>query len=70
MKLKITLDRPQGQADLVLTAAADATVGDVATALAIRDPDGRRARAPRHGAAAGEPSRQRRPGGASPAPSP
>jgi S-DNA-T family DNA segregation ATPase FtsK/SpoIIIE len=42
VKLKITLDRPQGPADLVLTAAADATVGDVATALVTRDPDGRR----------------------------
>jgi S-DNA-T family DNA segregation ATPase FtsK/SpoIIIE len=41
VKLKITLDRPQGATDLVLTAAADATVGDVATALATRDPDGR-----------------------------
>jgi S-DNA-T family DNA segregation ATPase FtsK/SpoIIIE len=38
MKIKITLDRAQGQADLVLTAAADATIGDVATALAGRDP--------------------------------
>ena len=41
MKFKITLDRPQGATDLALTAAADATVGDVATALATRDPDGR-----------------------------
>lgn len=41
MKFKVTLDRPQGAADLVLTAAADATVGDVATALATRDPDSR-----------------------------
>jgi DNA segregation ATPase FtsK/SpoIIIE, S-DNA-T family len=40
VKFKITLDRPQGAIDLVLTAAADATVGDVATALATRDPDG------------------------------
>ena len=40
MKLKITLERPQGAADLVLTAAADATVGDVATALTVWDPDG------------------------------
>ena len=40
MKLKITLERPQGATDLVLTAAADATVGDVATALSVRDPDG------------------------------
>jgi S-DNA-T family DNA segregation ATPase FtsK/SpoIIIE len=39
VKLKITLDRPQEPADLMLTAAADATVGDVATALATRDPD-------------------------------
>ena len=38
MKIKITLDRPQGATDLVLTAAADATVGDVAAALADRDP--------------------------------
>ena len=53
MKLKITLDRPQGPADLVLTAAADATVGDVATALAVTDPDGRRAGAPRHAARGG-----------------
>ena len=41
MKLKITLERPQGATDLVLTASADATVGDMATALALRDPDGR-----------------------------
>jgi len=41
VKLKITLDRPQGATDLVLTASADATVGDMATALALRDPDGR-----------------------------
>ena len=41
VKLKITLERPQGATDLVLTAAADATVGDVATALTVRDPDGR-----------------------------
>jgi S-DNA-T family DNA segregation ATPase FtsK/SpoIIIE len=41
VKLKVTLDRPQGATDLVLTAAADATVGDVATALTIGDPDGR-----------------------------
>ena len=40
MKLKITLERPQGATDLVVTAAADATVGDVATALTVRDPDG------------------------------
>jgi S-DNA-T family DNA segregation ATPase FtsK/SpoIIIE len=38
MKIKITLDRPHGATDLVLTAAADATVGDVAAALADRDP--------------------------------
>jgi S-DNA-T family DNA segregation ATPase FtsK/SpoIIIE len=38
VKLKITLDRPQGPVDLVLTAAADATVGDVAAALVTRDP--------------------------------
>jgi S-DNA-T family DNA segregation ATPase FtsK/SpoIIIE len=41
VKFKITLDRPQGATDLVVTAAADATVGDVATALATRDPDAR-----------------------------
>jgi DNA segregation ATPase FtsK/SpoIIIE, S-DNA-T family len=41
VKLKITLERPQGAIDLVLTAAADATVGDVATALIVRDSDGR-----------------------------
>jgi DNA segregation ATPase FtsK/SpoIIIE, S-DNA-T family len=40
VKLKVTLDRPQGATDLVLTAAADATVGDVAMALTVRDPDG------------------------------
>ena len=40
MKFKITLDRPRGPVDLALTAAADATVGDVAAALATRDPDG------------------------------
>ena len=40
MKLKVTLERPQGATDLVLTAAADATVGDIATALTVRDPDG------------------------------
>jgi S-DNA-T family DNA segregation ATPase FtsK/SpoIIIE len=40
VKFKITLDRPQGAIDLVVTAAADATVGDVASALATRDPDG------------------------------
>jgi DNA segregation ATPase FtsK/SpoIIIE, S-DNA-T family len=45
VKLKITLERPQGSADLMLTAAADATVGDVATALTGRDPGG-----PGHGA--------------------
>lgn len=39
MKIKIAFDRPEGPADLVLTAAADATVGDVAAALATRDPD-------------------------------
>ena len=38
MKLKITLERPQGATDLVLTAAADATIGDVATALIVRTP--------------------------------
>ncbi|HUA28693.1 MAG TPA: FtsK/SpoIIIE domain-containing protein [Streptosporangiaceae bacterium] len=41
MKLKVTLERPHGSTDLVLTAAADATVGDVAAALTVRDPDGR-----------------------------
>jgi S-DNA-T family DNA segregation ATPase FtsK/SpoIIIE len=40
VKLKITLDRPRGAIDLVLAAAADATVGDVASALVTRDPDG------------------------------
>jgi DNA segregation ATPase FtsK/SpoIIIE, S-DNA-T family len=39
VKLKITLERPQGTTDLVLTVAADATVGDIATALTVRDPD-------------------------------
>jgi DNA segregation ATPase FtsK/SpoIIIE, S-DNA-T family len=47
VKLKVTLDRPQGPVDLVLTAAADATVGDVATALAVRDPEGRGLPGPR-----------------------
>jgi len=41
VKLKVTLERPHGSTDLVLTAAADATVGDVAAALTVRDPDGR-----------------------------
>ena len=41
MKLKVTLERPHGSTDLVLTAAADATVGDVAAALTVRDPDDR-----------------------------
>ena len=41
MQHKITLARPGGATDLVLTAAADATVGDVAAALATRDPDRR-----------------------------
>src|SRR5580692_1483384 len=36
--MKINLDRPHGATDLVPTAAADATVGDVAAALADRDP--------------------------------
>ena len=49
MKIKITLERPAGPVDLVLTADADATVGDVAAALAARDPDGSGA----HGAARG-----------------
>ena len=40
MKIKITLERPAGAIDLVLTADADATVGDVADALATRDPEG------------------------------
>ena len=39
MKIKITLERPAGEVDLVLTADADATVGDVADALASRDPE-------------------------------
>ncbi|MGH3151741.1 MAG: FHA domain-containing protein, partial [Streptosporangiaceae bacterium] len=39
MKIKITLERPAGEIDLALTADADATVGDVADALAARDPD-------------------------------
>jgi S-DNA-T family DNA segregation ATPase FtsK/SpoIIIE len=39
MKIKITLERPAGEVDLVLTADADATVGDVADALAARDPE-------------------------------
>ena len=39
MKIKITLERPAGEIDLVLTADADATVGDVADALATRDPE-------------------------------
>jgi S-DNA-T family DNA segregation ATPase FtsK/SpoIIIE len=49
MKLKITLDRAQGPVDLVLTAAADATVGDVAAALTTRDPDGHGRTAPAAG---------------------
>ena len=40
MRIKVTLERPQGSVDLVLTADADATVGDVASALASRDPRG------------------------------
>jgi len=40
VKIKVTLERPAGDIDLVLTADADATVGDVADALATRDPDG------------------------------
>ena len=39
MKIKITLERPAGAIDLALTADADATVGDVADALAARDPE-------------------------------
>ncbi len=39
MKIKITLERPAGEVDLVLTADADATIGDVADALASRDPE-------------------------------
>ncbi len=39
MKIKVTLERPGAGTDLVLTADADATVGDVAHALATRDPD-------------------------------
>jgi S-DNA-T family DNA segregation ATPase FtsK/SpoIIIE len=38
MKLKLTLERPEGTVDVVLTAPADATVGDVATTIAVRDP--------------------------------
>lgn len=38
MKIKVTLERPPGDIDLVLTADADATVGEVADALAARDP--------------------------------
>ena len=36
---KITLERPHGDVDLVLTADVDATVGEVADALLGRDPD-------------------------------
>ncbi len=39
MKIKIILERPAGEIDLALTADADATVGDVADALAARDPE-------------------------------
>jgi DNA segregation ATPase FtsK/SpoIIIE, S-DNA-T family len=39
MKIKLTLERPAGAVDLVLTADADATVGDVAAALSARDPE-------------------------------
>jgi len=39
MKIKVTLERPAGDTDLVLTADADATVGDVAHAIATRDPE-------------------------------
>ena len=38
MKIKVTLERSRNDVDLVLTADADATVGDVADALATRDP--------------------------------
>jgi S-DNA-T family DNA segregation ATPase FtsK/SpoIIIE len=38
MKIKVTLERSPGDIDLVLTADAEATVGDVADALAARDP--------------------------------
>jgi len=38
MKIKVILERSPGDIDLVLTADADATVGDVADALATRDP--------------------------------
>ena len=41
MKLKLTLERPEGATDVVLTAPADATVGDIATTIAARDPDRR-----------------------------
>jgi DNA segregation ATPase FtsK/SpoIIIE, S-DNA-T family len=47
MKIKVTLERPASDVDLVLTADADATVGDVAEALASRDPDGGGLPAPR-----------------------
>jgi hypothetical protein len=36
--MKITLERPPGDVDLVISADADAAVGDVADALAARDP--------------------------------
>lgn len=52
MKIKVTLERPGGATDLVLTADADATVGDVADALARRDP-GRAASAEDAGLAGG-----------------
>ncbi len=38
MKVKVTLERVSGEVDLVLTTDADATAGDVADALAARDP--------------------------------
>ena len=38
MKIKLTLERPGGEIDLVLTADADATVGDVAAAITAREP--------------------------------
>ncbi|HEY6790832.1 MAG TPA: FtsK/SpoIIIE domain-containing protein [Trebonia sp.] len=41
MKIKVTLERPGGDVDLMLTADADATIGDVAGALITRDPDNR-----------------------------
>lgn len=39
MKIKATLERRRADIDLVLTADADATVGDIAQALVSRDPE-------------------------------